>query len=461
MKRIVFPLAGSLGVLGLACIISDETTILSYCGEEWASNTENAVGWNGEAWEDIKKNNEWIEGPMCITTAASEDADDSMSQIYATLQATAISACESRAGVMGLTMDDCSSNVSAPAYKKDCAMNVDDCNPAVGDDGETGGDDGEDDGLGDQSTEIECDGNTCVLSDQLITDLLAAPESTWDEEGYELELVNVGGRDGWEITGIAADTFADQLGFQDDDLFLEVDGIELDSFAALLIAATHALSQDSVRVKYQRSTSTLYKTFVRVCDGYQNYTTATYDWFDLSSVGTGTSVTDDGEVNVSLPFGFQFYGAVYNEIWVGGNGAIRFNSGDVGHTNASIPSSASTSPDIALFWDDLNPSSAGDAYYYSDTTNGRFIVSWEGVPHYSNIGESDLQIHLYENGRIEFHYQDANFGNSSYNHGKSATVGIQDHVGSSTSTNYRQITYNTAWETGMDGQGRAFDPDCN
>lgn len=101
-----------------------------------------------------------------------------------------------------------------------------------------------------------------------------------------------------------------------------------------------------------------------------------------------------------------------------------------------------------------------DAYVYFDQNNGRFIVSWEGVPHYPSVGEVDFQVHLYQDGRIEFHYQDGYFGNSSYDYGKSATIGIQDHVGGMTSSRYKQISYNSVWELGMNGQARLFDPDC-
>ena len=446
--------------LGLACIVNGDTTVLTMCGEEWTSDTEGAEGWDGQEWVAIKDaNGNDVIAPLCLTETQGDNATTYQHAVYELIRDAAVAECQSRASIMNLTMEDCSSHVSNPWFIKDCARNVDDCDPGVADDGDTGGSDGDDDGFGDVSPEVDCLGNTCVLSDTLVSDLLSEPESTWDEEGYELELQTAPA--GWEITGITTGTLADTLGFQNDDIFLEVDGIALTSFAKMLEAGTHANAQDSVRVKYKRGTSTLYKTFVRECDGYNSASYATYDWKDLSSLGTALSLTDDGEDNVDLPFYFQFYGSVYDEVWIGANGAIRFDSGDVHYSNKSIPSSTSTSPDIAVFWDDLNPSSGGDAYYYEDEDNARFVISWEGVPHYSNVGESDFQIHLYENGRIEFHWQDADFGNTSYDHAKSATIGIQDHVGGNTATSYKQITHNTVWETGMNSQARAFVPDCD
>ncbi len=271
---------------------------------------------------------------------------------------------------------------------------------------------------------------------------------------------------GWVADEISAGDLMDDLGFEDDDEITEIDGEPVEDFADIMEAfgtLKYEVEGGNISVEFIRNSATYtyyYTVDGPVCDDYSSASGTTYDWVDLSATGTGTGVSDDGEVNVTLPFPFPFYGEVYSQVWVGGNGAIRFNSGDVHHTNASIPTSASTSPDVALFWDDLNPDSGGDAYYYDDTANERFVISWEGVPHYSNVGEIDVQMHLYQDGRIEFHYQDGYFGNSNYDYGKSATVGIQDHVGGNTATSYRQITYNTLWETGMSSEARKFVPDC-
>lgn len=162
----------------------------------------------------------------------------------------------------------------------------------------------------------------------------------------------------------------------------------------------------------------------------------------------------------ALPFPFRYYGGTYSSVWVGSNGAIRFNSGDINATNSALPSTLSTSPDIAPFWDDLAPDVAGDAYTKYDATNQRFIISWEGVPHAVNVGAASYQIHLYETGRIEFHYLDGNFGTSSYNNGRSATIGIQDHAAGLASTHYVSVSHNSAWSA-MDGTGKAFQPYCD
>jgi hypothetical protein len=53
------------------------------------------------------------------------------------------------------------------------------------------------------------------------------------------------------------------------------------------------------------------------------------------------------------------------------------------------------------------------------------IVQWHDRPHYSDIGTATFQVQLYENGVVIFAYQDVDFGNTLYNRGASATVGVR------------------------------------
>jgi hypothetical protein len=193
---------------------------------------------------------------------------------------------------------------------------------------------------------------------------------------------------------------------------------------------------------------------------YGAATSTTYGFVGIAATGTPLNLGADAEATVTAPFQVPFYGGRYTSITIGANGAIRFNAGDVHYNNVTLPSSVSTSPDIALFWDDLNPASAGDVYTKYDAANDRFIISWEAVPHHVNVGAGSFQIHLYVTGRIEFHYADGNFGNTSYNNARSATIGIQDHVAGLTSIHNVLVSHNSGWAV-MDGQARAFQPVCD
>ncbi len=164
--------------------------------------------------------------------------------------------------------------------------------------------------------------------------------------------------------------------------------------------------------------------------GYRYYP-GTYDFVTLQGLAGSqpTSIAFSGGETVALPWAFPFYGASYSSVWVGAEGGLTFDLGAVvPGANTCLPSLASGSPDIAVFWDDLNPQS-GEIRTWNDTANSRFIISWEGVAHAPNNGAASFQIHLHQTGDIEFHYQDVNFGNAVSNFGVSATVGIQNNTG--------------------------------
>lgn len=154
----------------------------------------------------------------------------------------------------------------------------------------------------------------------------------------------------------------------------------------------------------------------------------------LAGVAGATVVTlgDDDVATVDLPAGFDFpfydLGS-FDELVVGANGGIRLSAGGIGPNNAALPST-SDAPEIAVLWDDWDPSSDGDVLTFFDGT--RFIVSWESVRHAGAAGAEgagSFQAHLFADGRIEFHYFDVDLGVPTLDNGGEATVGIQDGLG--------------------------------
>jgi len=156
-----------------------------------------------------------------------------------------------------------------------------------------------------------------------------------------------------------------------------------------------------------------------------------YDFVPLAGgLGAPLSLSDDGEATVALPFSFPFYDAAYSDVVVSSNGAARFTTGaQVGYQNECLPSGLFGSVDVAVYWDDFNPANGGGVYTYDDAANDRFIVSWEAVPHYSGGGEGTFQLHLYDTGEIQIHWDDVDLGDAALDFGASATVGIQDLAG--------------------------------
>ena len=153
----------------------------------------------------------------------------------------------------------------------------------------------------------------------------------------------------------------------------------------------------------------------------------TFSFVDISASGTALDLTDDSEANITSPFPFTLYGVTSSDLRVGNNGGILFNrtTGDLGTTNATLPN-ATIGLAILPFWDDID-ADTGNVYWevQGSAPNRMLIVEWYNRPHYSNIGAATFEAILYEGtNAIVFQYLDTDFGNSSYNAGVSATVGI-------------------------------------
>lgn len=139
---------------------------------------------------------------------------------------------------------------------------------------------------------------------------------------------------------------------------------------------------------------------------------------------------DDDFRYVNLPDGFEFPydGGTYGTMTVHSNGGVTMGYAGfcVGYQNTELPDPLA--PDVAVYWDDLVPS-WGDGGVYTKLDGDRFIVSWEGVPHYGSDSSNDsvsFQAHFYRDGSIEMHYEDTEFAAGDARNGAaSATIGIQ------------------------------------
>ncbi|MFA7330462.1 MAG: C25 family cysteine peptidase [Candidatus Delongbacteria bacterium] len=132
-----------------------------------------------------------------------------------------------------------------------------------------------------------------------------------------------------------------------------------------------------------------------------------YSWVDISGTGTNTGTGDDSNTGpYNLGFTFNYYGTDYTAVRVCTNGWLSFTTTTTAYTNQGLPNTAEPNNLLAVFWDDLNVTTAGMLKYYADTANGRFIVQWTAVPRYSNAAALEtFQVILYADGRIVYQYQ--------------------------------------------------------
>ncbi|MEE2858433.1 MAG: nidogen-like domain-containing protein, partial [Candidatus Neomarinimicrobiota bacterium] len=154
-------------------------------------------------------------------------------------------------------------------------------------------------------------------------------------------------------------------------------------------------------------------------------------WIEIDFCGIPIGNGDDSnEGPFELGFPFYFYGNEYNSVRVSTNGFLSFTSTATSYTNQSIPSNGDPNALLAPFWDDLNPSSGGQMYYFS--WGDHFVVQWDEVPLYSGGGSETFQVVLYADGRILFNYKTVTAVDG-------CTVGIENESG----TDGLQVVFNS------------------
>src|SRR6185312_16240116 len=170
---------------------------------------------------------------------------------------------------------------------------------------------------------------------------------------------------------------------------------------------------------------------------------------DISGGGGGTSIlsgADDGTVNVTLPFSFQFYGTAYTDICVSSNGAAYLLSnpavcaGILDFVNTDLSAGAPPSDLPALFplWSDLTfqTPGAGSVLYQTLGTapNRRFIIQWNNAYPQGSANAVTFQVILNETtNAVSFQYQTVSLGSGNpATSGATATVGIRNAAAQTT-----------------------------
>jgi subtilisin family serine protease len=131
-----------------------------------------------------------------------------------------------------------------------------------------------------------------------------------------------------------------------------------------------------------------------------------FDWVDISGIGEPLSFSDDqNQGPFSLGFTMPFYDGFFNSIRICSNGFISFTSDATDWTNDPIPYTEEPDNLVAPFWDDLDPSSGGMIYFYTNNVDTA-IVEWENVPHYQYSGEGlyTFEAILLASGDIVYQY---------------------------------------------------------
>jgi hypothetical protein len=177
--------------------------------------------------------------------------------------------------------------------------------------------------------------------------------------------------------------------------------------------------------------------------GTYNFSNSNGTFVDISGTGTNEPTTtgcDDCTANVALPFGFNFYGATYNDVWISSNGNLQFGAApNAAYTNDNPPSANAPNNAIYPCWDDLYFGNGG-IYYQTDgvSPNRTFTVAWiDRLQFGGGGGNETFECILHEtSNNIEFRYgtMPADPGGGGGPGGGDYTIGVENADGTAAST---------------------------
>ena len=111
-------------------------------------------------------------------------------------------------------------------------------------------------------------------------------------------------------------------------------------------------------------------------------------------VGDSISLGDDDYATRSASSSVQLFGVSHNTMYIGSNGMIRFDQGSNDYTEDLSEHFGAVQ--IAMLWDDLNPSSGGTVRFAD--LNDRAVVTFDSVPEYSSQGSNTFQCEMFYDG---------------------------------------------------------------
>jgi len=157
-------------------------------------------------------------------------------------------------------------------------------------------------------------------------------------------------------------------------------------------------------------------------------------WYNASNNGSIISAAestdgvqgmgDDDITNpINLSFEFPFHGQKYSQVYIGSNGLVTLQNYSVNlfWDDCFIPDSNLPNTVIAPLCTDLDPSAGGDVYYWSQ--QDRFVVEWKDVVLYGKSDPENVEVVLFDNGKILMQYQNTT------NITTETKIGVEDELG--------------------------------
>ncbi len=136
----------------------------------------------------------------------------------------------------------------------------------------------------------------------------------------------------------------------------------------------------------------------------------TYDWVEINGVGTQITGLGDDNLVGPFPIGFDFpyYWYTADQIYVGSNGYITFGDNTMAASPfPPIPGTGRPNNTLAPLLSDLDPSSGGTAWYWTNAAADTFIYEYDAVPFWSTGGSNTFQVILCKSdSTVTFQYKE-------------------------------------------------------
>ncbi|WP_327006156.1 PQQ-dependent sugar dehydrogenase [Dactylosporangium sp. NBC_01737] len=189
-------------------------------------------------------------------------------------------------------------------------------------------------------------------------------------------------------------------------------------------AQTHVITAPATDTTYTAG-------YVSSCQDTYGYICSASPRAFVPADGTVLPLTgDDNLSQVSLPFGFKFYGTTYNSAWIDTNGRLSFASqGTSDTTHGAIPSAATPNASVYAYWTDLvvDGSASVRTAVTGSAPNRQFVVEWRNAYQYGFTSRRiNAEAILYENGDVVTNYSGID---NTAEAGASSTVGIENASG--------------------------------
>lgn len=185
---------------------------------------------------------------------------------------------------------------------------------------------------------------------------------------------------------------------------------------------------------------------------------------------TDDSYTSAIDISSVFTEGLNFFGTVWDHIYINNNGNITFNSGLSSYTPGAI-GTGFTSPIIAPFWADVDTRATTDSGYVTptpggnsagtnltwydlDPENGTITITWDDVGYYSRSTDklNAFQLQLVSTGggdfQIIYRYEDINWTTGDASNGVDGLGGTVARAGFSAGDG---VTYYEFYNSGSQG----------